>query len=135
MLGRRILTDVRYVCEDDPAIDPASHAAYAEALYDWSKLTLVPGQAPTVFVLRSLPYRYRLQLAGDMPSEVKMDVAFRAGVKAIENPLNGTGEPKFKNGLIDPEWMDGAALLMKQVGEVAGAVVRISELPDPLSGR
>lgn len=117
----------------DPAIDTASMTAremreWAETR-DMSKVRLLPGSNPVVFVLGDISHRLMVGWVMTAGSEEERAMrAFRCAVERVENlpsvdgPVLPVWEPPRQNGVMDEEALDRfAPVEISEIGGVAFA--------------
>lgn len=142
MIGKSVILSAQVVLEGDPAIIGGDYQAYIDSGYDLSKLQLDTSERPTIFSIKPLTYRQKMQrdsLGGTMD---KIFYTLRCGLTGIENYLvfdhgqvRELDPLQLENGMVSEAWLEKTSLPSDHLLQVAVAISAISEAKAPLSRR
>ncbi|MEE9366926.1 MAG: hypothetical protein V3W44_09590 [Dehalococcoidales bacterium] len=135
-MGHEVLSNVEFIHPNDTAIieEQSDYSAYARSNYrDRSKLKFLPGLEPTVFVIKQLSHRQKLQRSMYELGFQREEYTVRCGLVRVRGFAGGLPDMvKVKEGdsgmIIGRQWMDDANLGELVITGCAQAIFKISEL-------
>lgn len=140
-LHRRVLQDVKFVCSFDPAVK-SGYGDYKSSGYDFSKLEIHEGQAPTVFFLAQMSPAGK-NLAANYSDRAKQTIQIQCALTKVDNfnVVSAVGESKpmypvkreaqgLIGEMVTDEWVKDANLHQSIMEELSAAIVETSD-PSP----